>query len=181
MKRLLIVCLLALMLIAKIAWADVYKCVSDDGIIKFSDEPCGENAEISFRTSNLNFDDVIGNASPYTEQPVAASKIDGNDFVAHAKKIAKAILPYEYNNSYDNRTTPMSPGWRIYLYFGPASNEKKFVIVMNYARYPTSNGIYVWLNSISVKKDGKPFDPDSMSDVTKYKKMGTGRWEVRRE
>jgi hypothetical protein len=181
MKKSLIFYLLAVMLITKIGFADVYKCVSEDGVVKFSDEPCGEDAELSFQTVSLNFDDVIGNASPYTDQPVAASKIDGNDFVAHARKIGKAILPYEYNNSYENQTTPMSPGWRIYLFFGPASNKKQYVIRMEYGRYPTSNGIYVWLNSISVKKDGKPFNPPAMSNVKKFKKMGTGRWEIRRE
>jgi hypothetical protein len=181
MKKAFICYLIAAMLLPQLAYTDVYKCVSEDGVVKFSDEPCGKNAELSFQTSKLNFDDVIGNASPYTDQPVAASKIDGDDFVAHARKIGKVILPYEYNNSFDNRTTPMSPGWTIYLFFGPASNKKQFVIRMEYARYPTSNGIYVWLNAISVQKDGKPFSPSSMSDVNKFKKMGTGRWEIRRE
>ena len=181
MKKSFLLCLFSVMLVTHLAIADVYKCVSEDGVVKFSDEPCGTNAKLSFQTSKLKFDDVIGNASPYTKQPVPASKIDGNDFVAHARKIGKAILPYEYNNSVDNLTAPMMPGWNIQLNFGPDNKKKMYVIRMQYGRYPTSDGIYVWLNTISVKKNGKPYNPPAMSDVKTFKKMGTGRWEIRRE
>jgi hypothetical protein len=181
MKKLSCFYVIVMLFFAVPAFADIYKCVSDDGVVTYSDQPCASDAEVAFETENLNFDDAIGNASPYTEQLVPASKIDGEDFVAHARKIGKYIFPYEYNNSYVNQTTPMSRGWRILLYFGPENNKRNYRVALEYGRKPTNQGIYVWLNSISVKKDGKPFDPPSMVNVKTYKKMGTGRWQLRLE
>ncbi|MBU1342006.1 MAG: DUF4124 domain-containing protein [Proteobacteria bacterium] len=176
--RSIIYYLVFMVLLAATSFADIYKCVSEDGVATFSDEPCAKKAQIAFKTENLNFDDAIGNASPYDDQPVEASKIYSEDFVAHAKKIGRYILPFEYNNTCINRSSPTVPGWRISLFFGPESNKKEFEVDLVYNRNPTSNGTYVWLNSISVKKNGKPFNPSSMANVKTYKRMGSGRWEA---
>ena len=67
MTRSIVFYLVGMMLITITAFADVYKCVSDDGVIKFSDAPCGKNAEIIFRDSSSansassgTIDDLIG-------------------------------------------------------------------------------------------------------------------------
>lgn len=182
MKKIFSLCGICALLLSANTFADVYKCTSDDGTVTFSDQPCDTKAEVAFETDDRNFDEVIGNASPYDEQPIASSKVYSDDFVPHARKLGRCILPGEYNNAFENKTSPMLPGWRIVLFFGPEDNPKEYEIAMQYERNPRSDGkMYVWLNTIIIKKDGKPYDPPSMATVQTYKKMGNGRWQIRLE
>lgn len=178
-KQILFVAGLILLIPVLNSSADIYKCVSEDGVLTFSDEPCDSKAEVAFKTEEYDFDKAIGNGSPYPEQPVPPSKIWREDFKAHAKKIGKTILPYEYNNSVVDKTSPLMPGWYIDLYFGSETNKKNYEISLHYGRNPSNKGVYVWLHSIVIKKDGKPYDPPSMVNVKTYKKMGSGRWEIK--
>ena len=179
MVRFLLSCLLLTTVLTMTALADIYKCVSEDGVTKYSDVPCAENAEVAFETASLNFDEVIGNASPYPKLPVPPSRVDVKDIIAHAKKIGSCIIPDEYNNTTIDRSSPMMPVWRIELHFGPADDEKMYVVEMEYGRKGTNKGLFVWLHSFTVKKDLKLYDAPSMRNVKTFKKMGTGRWEIR--
>jgi len=178
----ILLALIALTLVSPGVKAEIYKCTAEDGTVTFSDEPCDTKAEVAFETPNRNFDEVIGNASPYPEQPIAAAKVYGDDFAPHAKKIGECILPGEYNNSFENQSSPMLPGWRIVLFYGPEDNRKEYEITMQYGRNPRSDGtLYVWLDTITIRKDGKPFDPPAMAAVQRFRKIGSGKWKIRLE
>jgi hypothetical protein len=176
------VCLVILtMLLGSTAFADIYKCVSDNGVVKFSDAPCSKKAEVAFKTGARNFDAVIGNASPYPELPIPKSRFDIEDIVAHAKRIGGCIITGEYNNKVIRRLVPKPAHIEYYveLHFGPESEKKRFEIHMLYRRDITYDGMYVWLNSFDIYKNGKPYDSPAMAGVETFKKMGVGRWEVK--
>ena len=178
----ILLALITIILVSPSAHAEIYKCRADDGTVMFSDEPCDTKAEVAFETPNRDFDEVIGNASPYEEQPIAAAKVYSDDFAPHAQKIGECILPGEYNNSIENQSSPMLPGWRIVLFYGPEDNHREFEITMQYNRNPRSDGtLYVWLDTITIRKEGKPYDPPSMATVQTYTKIGNGRWKIRLE
>ena len=181
MKRKLLLPLLALFLLAvPQVRADVYKCVSEKGVTTYSDQPCAPDAQAAYKDARVSFDEVIGNASPYPELPVPSSRVHTDDIVSHATKIGKAVLPSEYNNKVINLTGPGSPGWHIELWFGPEDNPSEYQVSLFYRRNPHSNGtLDVWLHTLSVLKDSKPFDPPSMADVKSFRKVGTGRWDIR--
>jgi hypothetical protein len=163
------------------ASADIFKCVSEDGVVKFSDEPCSKKAEVAFETEELNFDAAIGNASPYSNLPIPISQFNPEDMVTHAKKIGQTILQGEYNNNARLERYRSSRYWtsRVYLYFGPASDDWRYVVQMNYNEVRRFQDQYVWLDSIEVKKHGKPYDPPSMNNAKTFKKMGVGKWEIK--
>jgi hypothetical protein len=175
-------CLMILVvLLGATAYADIYKCVSEDGVVKFSDEPCSKKAEVAFKTGAQNFDAVIGNASPYPKLPIPLSRFDTDDVVAHAKKIGGSIITGEYNNNVVRRISPNPVTFEYYveLHFGPESEKRRFEIHMLYRRDVRYNGTYVWLNSFQVYKKRKPYDPPAMAGVETFKKMGVGRWEIK--
>ena len=157
--------------------ADVYKCVSKDGIVKFSDQPCSPDAEVAFPTPDTSFDHVIGNGGVYPE-PVPVDRFDIEDLTAHAKKIGKCIITGEQNNTAFYRGTPGQAllEWYIQLNFGPSYKKKKYVVRLTYKGASDGTSMYVWLDSFTVKKNGQLYDPSTVSGSKKYIKKGTGRW-----
>ena len=174
-------CLLILILLpASTASADIYKCVSDNGAVKFSDTPCATDAEVAFETEELNFDDVIGNASPYPNSPVPVSRFDIKDIVPHSKKIGQCIITGEYNNATHLRQAigRKTNKWHVDLYFGPENEKLRFTVRMTYrVIHRIDNTVSVWLNTIRVKRYRKLYDPPSMDNVKTFKKMSVGLWE----
>jgi hypothetical protein len=169
-------------LLGSTASADIYKCVSEDGIVKFSDEPCSKKAEVAFKTDGQNFDAVIGNASPYPKLPVPESQFDTEKIVAHAKKIGRCIITGEYNNEvlHHPYPNPARSEYYVELHFGPKSDKKRFEVHMIYRTEYQYKGMYMWLDKIFISKKGKSYDPPSMADVQTFKKMGVGKWEIQR-
>jgi hypothetical protein len=181
LMRLNICFVIVLLCLVGMASADIYKCVSEDGVVKFSDEPCSRKAEVAFETEDLNFDEAIGNASPYPKLPVPESEFDTEDMVTFAKKIGRHIITGEHNNSarlerYRNRQYWTN---KVYLNFGPPSDDWRYRVIMHYEVKKRFEGTFVWLDSIEVTKHGKPYDPPSMDPVKTFKKMSVGKWKIR--
>lgn len=170
---------LILLLCAANAYGDIYKCVSSDGVVKFSDEPCSEKATVVFPSADRPFDEVIGNASPYPDQPVESYHMDDEVLERHARKIGRTIIPGETIRSIKRTKIPMTPGWRATLYLGPEHDSERFVINLEYLVNQKPEGAYIWLNGFRVRKQGKPYDPPAMANTKKFKKIGTGNWEIR--
>jgi hypothetical protein len=201
MKRFLVFYFFGMILISTTAFADVYRCVSDDGVIKFSDEPCGKDAELIHDQPQTSLDEALSAEiepflRPYT------SETYGKYITNQSKRIGRCILPDQWFNSSklirvygpsprDSYSFPKpkpiygtTPGWVIFLYYGPESNPKKWSIEFRYISTIRKdiNGIlksFVLLKSISIKKDEIPFTPISMRDVKKFEKKGTGEWKAR--
>ena len=177
------VCLvIGVVLLSSTASADIYKCVSDDGVVKFSDQPCAKEAEVAFKTNEQRFDEVIGNASPYPKLPILESQYDTDVIVAHAKKIGRCIITGEHINDVNHHPN-LNLEHREYsveLHFGPDSDKNRFVVNLIYRSDYQYKGLYVRLNSIFVGRKGRPYDPPSMAEVQTFKKMGVGKWEIKR-
>jgi hypothetical protein len=184
-NRILASCLLAFILLIKPSFADIFKCVSDDGVVTFSDEPCGKNAEITFQKYTMSVDDAInlGPIKTFTDRTYVRGIRP--DLEAHAKIIGSCILPnakrnYLFVDRAGGQYYNPKIDWKISLFFGPQGYEREWNIDLFYKGRKEKN-ITVWLNSITVTKDGRPFNPPSMHNVKKLKKVGTGKWVVQRQ
>lgn len=162
------------------AAADIYKCV-EDGVVKFSDEPCSNKAEIAFETEDLDFDAAVGIGSPYPNLPIPVSRFDTEDMMTHAKRIGRCIITGEHNNHARFERYPYRGEitYRVYLYFGPASDDWRYTIKMTYEDIRRDKDRYVWLDSIEVREHSKPHDPQSMNNIKTFKKMGVGLWKIK--
>jgi hypothetical protein len=170
------------MLLTEISLANIYKCVSEDGVVTFSDEPCSSKAEVFINTPpKLSIDDVISTASPFTELLIDSNTIN-EDLVTHAKKIGKCILPEENYNSYmirgGHRSARRYPDWEIILKYGPPGNESKWKITIKYSVKPKNDIPRVWLKTIYVFLWGRYYDPPSLRNVKKMNRIRTGKWQV---
>ncbi|MBU2451757.1 MAG: DUF4124 domain-containing protein, partial [Proteobacteria bacterium] len=104
------------------SFADIYKCVSDDGVATFSDTPCSNKPELFLNIKNLSIDDAIDLANPLTEFDVDSKTID-EDLLSHAKKLGKSILPDEQYTSYimdggGRGSVYRYPEWNISVLYG---------------------------------------------------------------
>lgn len=160
-------------------FADIYKCVLDDGTVKFSDVPCSTDDQVAFDSKEaMTFDEVIGDGFPYPEMPMDRKLIRTQDIVAHAKKIGECIISFEYINSVDVfEFMPYGSSWKIDLFFGPG-NKRKYSITMWYSSLSTENrGTYVYLEAFQTYKGNRLFDPSSMDGAKKFiKEKTTGHW-----
>jgi hypothetical protein len=176
MIRSLLFYLFATIFIATTVSADIYKCVSDDGVVKFSDQPCGDNAEITFHF--LSIDDLISLASPY-EQPIKDPNRISNDLLIHSRKLGDRILPGKpfYGHHVQAKNDHHSQ-WEIHLRYAPKSLTD-WQIIMDYEKKPTHDGYSLWLKSIVIKRWGKPYSPSTMKYIEKIRKIGPGAWVTR--
>lgn len=195
--------LVGMMLMGTSAVADIYKCVSDDGVISFSDRPCGNDAEIIIKQSLPSVDDAVGvEIEPYLKP--YTSKTYGEYITNQAKRISRSILPGQWfiaselirvygpsprgSHSFP-KPKPIygtTPGWVIILFYGPESNVKKWELKFQFVSLVRKDidGIarsVVFLKSISIKNNGEPFTPPTMHHVKNLKRIGTGKWEVRHQ
>lgn len=177
-NRILSAIILFLILIAPHAAGNIYKCVSEDGVVKFSDAPCSEQATVAFESSNRHFDEVIDNGSPYPNQPVKNHDMDIQKVRDHAKRISQTVIPGETIRKIKQLRSHMMPGWTFILELGPPADKAKYTVSLDYSVRQTAKGTYIWLQAFRVRMNNRPYDPPSMANVKKYKKAATGRWEI---
>jgi len=176
-KKSILLSLIVFFMLASVVSADIYKCVSNDGVTTYSDEPCGENSKKVFDTVEQTFDDIIGNGSPYDDQPVDSKKVFREDIIEHAKKIWRFIMPNKH--SYLKKCETFDGRQGIAIHDIDLTDSKKiYNVAMRYCCYYQGNGKdFVFLGAINIKKDGKPFDPSTMVNIKKYRKASIGVWE----
>jgi hypothetical protein len=180
MRKSIVFYVFATMMITAIASADVYKCVSDDGVVTFSDQPCGEEAALVFQDTNLSVDEAIGNASPYT-QPVPYSGDIDKDVLLHARKIGRSILPNENLESYDISKENMGIyyTWKVFLsYVTPHKEHLWSRIELDYRGEPKGKGVFVQLKFISIKRADWFTPLPTLKNVKKLKKHAHYGWHV---
>ena len=171
--------LLVLILRPSLSPADIYRCVNDQGIAQYSDEPCGDNAVAAFDEYKMSVDDAAGRdiIRPTSDR----SRLDfiDSDIRAHAELIGKAILPHQKLNRVSKHTAGYFGrdevlDWLYSLYFGPAEYDREWEIEIFY-RGSTEKKT-VWLRTIRILKDGAPFEPSTMLGFKALAKVKTGEW-----
>jgi hypothetical protein len=183
MKRFSVFYLIVMILLAETSFANIYKCVSDNGVVTFSDEPCSKEAEVFINTPPvLSIDEGISLASPFTQLIIESNTIN-EDLVTHAKKIGKCILPEEHYKSYilrgGNRRARRYPQWDISLKYGPPGNKSKWKITIEYRVKIKDDIPRIWLKTIYVFLWGRYYDPPSLSNAKKINRIRTGKWQVK--
>jgi len=181
------------------AFANIYKCTSEDGIVMFSDTPCGTEAELAFYQPVADIDEALG--VPIEPFLTPAHYNSHDEYITdQAKRVGRVILTDQWFNysklthvhgpSLNDSRIPKKaksiygsiPGWVILLYYGPPNDPRKWSIEFRYDSKVRRdiNGIsksVVLLRSIAIEKDGLPFTPDSMKDVNKFNQIKVGFWK----
>ena len=180
MRRSILLCVFALLVFGKVAFADIFKCVSEDGVVTFSDQPCGEKAALVIHDKKLSVDEAIGNASPYPEPVIYSSNID-TDVLLHARKIGKSIFPNDMLKSHDLTTehTGIYYSWKVFLsYVTPQKEHMWSRMVLDYRGDRKDDKILVRLKYISIKRFDW-FNPiPTLKNTTKLKKDAHYGWHV---
>ena len=182
--------LLILMVMSSVSSANIYRCVSDSGVITYSDVPCGDNAVVAFKKHEVGVEeaaarDVIG---PNTSRANLKNVL--MDVVHHAKQVGSCILPGKEFISYtvSNPVTSYSSNlvWSVNLFFG-TKDYIEWRINISYAmnmEYPQSERLRTIsaarLTSIAIKRNDKPYDPASMNNLKAFKKEQIGAWRYKR-
>lgn len=176
--------LLALMLLSpSFSFSDVYRCVSDTGIVTYSDTPCGKNAVVAFEEHKMGVEDAARRSiiMPATNRTDKDEII--NSLVVHAEKIGSCIFPdKELKGSFLSKTGPSYSkndlSHSVVMNFRSEDSKTDHVIKVFYEGR-MADGPTVKLKTIKVYKNYKPFNPISMKDLKAFRKIDSGVWEYK--
>lgn len=165
--------ILALLVIPAGPFADIFKCVSDDGVVKFSDRPCGKDNNVLGARQSL--DDLIALALPLRQPLPDPDRITG-DLLAHSQAIGALMCPrlplyHPYVQVEDERHS----AWEVRLIYTD-DGLPAWDIKIKYRKETKIDGYQLWLTSITVFRWNKPFSPPAMEQMTALKKIGPGEW-----
>ena len=178
MNRSRVFLIIALLVFPAGSPADIYKCVTDDGVVTFSDHPCGKENKVVIPGQSL--DDLIALARPY-RQPLADPNRITNDLFAHSERIGARICPglplvdREVQVKNERRSE-----WDVSLRYAD-DGLPAWHIRINYRKKTNIDGYEIWLRSITVLRWYKPFSPPAMEQATALKKIGPGEWVARHD
>lgn len=159
---------------------EIYKCKSEDGVITFSDRPCGKSAEVIQENKNLTVDQAIGNGRPY-EQPMAYDRIMHSDIISHARKIGKSLVPEEQFDSQKMEVSKKGEyyAWTVYLnYFLPEKTYMKSAFQLIYKGKLENNQILVQLDYLKIKRTDWYTRLPTLKGVEKLKMHAHYGWFV---
>lgn len=205
MKQRIFISIVCLAVLSTPAFADIYKCKSADGITTYSDEPCAQDAKVFIRETPAGVDGAVSKRIDMRRGRWSETQ-DEDNIAADAKRIAAAILPNMFFTSSDvinirysptdtppdffERATPHNqydrvPGWKVNLKYNSAKRDTEYDISFRFdnKRIKDISGKVkseVLLRTISIQKDGKPFNPDTMENLQHLKLIKTGHWEYQR-
>lgn len=169
-----------IMTVAAGASAEIYKCVSADGVVKFSDQPCGRQAEVVISATNLSVDEAIGNGSPYPE-PLKESAVMNQDIMVHAKTVGASIFPDMYLKSNDmgEERNLRTRTWKVFLaYIDPKIDYKYANVELNYTGEQIGDRIFVRLHYIRIKQFDWMVPIPTLKKTKKLKKDSDRGWYV---
>lgn len=180
MNKLMALSLPALMLLAGAAGADVYRCVSDDGTVRFSDQPCGGDAELFIEEEGCDIDQSIRRAYPFKD--LNAEMEDINDrLVSHARKLGKCILSNETYRSYEvneDRFRDMDHSWKISLNFGNREGRADWLLIFYYNQKPNEGDRRIRMTSIFVRLKGRRHNLPLLDNIFSLNRWATGKYGV---
>lgn len=153
MKKTIALFLSAFILMADVTWANVYRCVSDDGTVRYSDQPCGGDAELFIEEEDCNLDVRIRRAYPFKELSVQSEDITDR-LVSHAKKLGKCILPNETFKSFDVSEfnfRELDYTWNIKTGYGSREGRADWSLTFHYAAHTKDGDQRIRMTAISVR------------------------------
>jgi Domain of unknown function (DUF4124) len=170
----------AFMLMADVTWANVYRCVSDDGTVRYSDQPCAGNAELFIKEEGCNIDDSIRRAHPFKD--LSAKSEDINDrLVSHAKKLGKCILPDETFKSYsvsEHSIRDLVRTWEVSVNYGDRDGQANWSLTFLYNTEFKDEDQRIRMTAILVKLKHLPHDLPLMENILSLNRLATGKYRV---
>jgi hypothetical protein len=190
---------------ASIGFADTYRCRFADGTIRYSDRYCGADAQLVVKQSPADVDEAVGMTIRPSKNEFSATTYE-DYLIGEAKRIGRSILPDQrfvdaeiLHISYKppqnrpkvfDRPEPQYKfdnfaGWGIILHYGPDGNRKVWEIQYQFRHtyilddHGDQHNAML-LETISIKKDGAAFTPQTMQNVKRLEMKKTGVWTVRR-
>ncbi|MBU2630131.1 MAG: DUF4124 domain-containing protein, partial [Proteobacteria bacterium] len=171
-----------MMLMTTSASANIFKCVSEDGVITFSDIPCNKDAQLFIHDTKLSVDEAIGNASPYKHPVIYSGYID-QDLILHARKIGNSIFPDKRleDKAISAERIANKQTWRVCLSYGSIENKFDYArIQLNYVGESEGDGekVFVRLKYIAIKRFDWMTPLPTLKNVKKLKADAHYGWHV---
>ena len=163
-----------------IAWANVYRCVSDDGTVRYSDQPCAGDAELYIEETVCDLEDSLRRSSPIPGLDMYSADVIDR-LVANAKKLGKCILPNEPYVSYsadEHRLPGCNPTWDIDVYYGLMDGRAKWFLTFQYAVRTQDGFSRIWIQRIITRLSDLYHDPPSLKSVGVLDREGQGIYRV---
>lgn len=180
MNKPIALCLSAFMLMAGVAWADVFRCVSDDGTVRYSDQPCAADAELFIEEEGCNIDDSIRRAHPFKDLSVKSEDINDR-LVAHAKKLGKCILPNmtfkSYNVSEDS-FRDVDHTWDISVNYGNREGRAKWTLTFYYNAKLKDGDRRIRMTTIFVRSNHGRQNLPLLDNILSLNRWATGKYGV---
>ncbi len=175
MHEKLICCLLFILACISSSYAEVYKCTDNNGIVKFSDQPCGKNSKVLFSTER-GIKDIEDSLIHFSAKvPVGdLSKMNGiraYEIKNHARYMGSLIFP-EFSLISDKTRAPLD---EAVLNYGSFSTSDVYTMEINYD-FHLDNTIKV--RNILFKKNGVRSDIKKMAGAERLRRIGEGYWWV---
>lgn len=173
--------LLSIMLLTGMAWADVYRCVSDDGTVRFSDRPCSGDPELFIKEEGCHIDDSIRRAKPFTDLTVQSENFNDR-LVSHARKLGKCILPDETYVSYrvsEDRFRDQYHTWVVRVNYENKGRKNKWRLTFTYDLQSKNGTKRICMSAIIVQLNRSFHDLPSLENIASLNQLSTGKYEVR--
>lgn len=175
--------LLLMVCFAGAAQADIYRCVSEDGTVRFSDTPCLDTAEVFYKENKVSIDEAVALASPLKDLTLNSPHLI-SEIVAHARIIGNTLFPSEQFNDTSwrrHKAGSRYPHWIVMLYYGKKDNKPKWAVNVNYGVQRKNGVIRIWMHTIYVRLTGTLFDPPSIESAKPLKnleRIKAGKYQV---
>jgi hypothetical protein len=179
--------LFIVLLIHPAAYADIYKCTDDNGVVKFSDRPCGDNAKIIFEGAAEGLSQP---AEKDTNSSLSSVMIDGSltkeqvyeKLKAHSRSLGAQIFKDESFAGCIERPRVMSNVTfynEVTCFWGSRrlKNSENYTMTIEYSRGVKADGQLVFRpKQITFYYKNHPHDPESMKTIKNFRREFHGTW-----
>jgi hypothetical protein len=175
MQKKLICCLVFILACISSSYAEVYKCTDKNGIVKFSDRPCGKNSKVLFNTKR-GIKDIEDSLIHFSVEVPAGdlSKMNGiraYEIKKHARYMGSLIFP-DLRLVSDKTRAPLD---EAVLNYGSFATSDVYTMEINYD-FNLDNTLKV--RNILFKKNGVRSDIKKMAGAKRLRRIGEGYWWV---
>ena len=157
-------------------YADIYKCTGEDGVVRFSDEPCGENSEFAFKSAGGI--QLIENALVDFHVSESGRNLTEKElnYISAIRKHARYVGGHIFHDLQLISERKDTSSSRIALDYGSSNSTDRYTVTIYYDRNKNEDGIL--FDKIIIEKNGRYFVPEIMAGTKRLKQYSTGWWDV---
>jgi hypothetical protein len=180
MNKFMVLSLVGVLLWAGMAGANVYRCVSDDGTVRFSDQPCADDAELFIKEEGCDIDDRIRRAYPFKDLSLKSDDISDR-LSAHARKLASCILPSKNYKSYnvsESHFRDKYHDWNVTVEYKDSDGKGKWSLIFYYDVPPEDRTRRVHMSAIIVRYLHGYHDLPLLENINSLSRRSKGKYSV---